>query len=123
MAWFLYIISIAWIALGSCFILYTQETRAAAKELVTKLPPKVLAIGTFVIGLLLIISASSSHHPAIIRIFGGLSMIKGVFIYLNPEKFFTKTSQWYLESISDQAHRFGGIFIIILGTAVLSWIV
>ncbi len=122
MTWFLYLISIVWIAAGSCFILYTSETRKTSKEMLSKFNPKVLAFLPFAVGILLVISASASNHPAMLRILGALAMIKGVFIFLNPENLYNKSIEWYLESLSDQAHRFAGILIVILGTAVLSWI-
>ena len=122
MAWFLYLISAIWIAVGSCVILYTAETRNVVKEVLSKTSPKITAFLPLVVGILLVVSASASHQPMIIRLFGALAMIKATFIFLNPENLYHKTTTWYLEELSDQAHRFGGILIVILGTAILSWI-
>ena len=123
MAWFLYLISAAWIALGACAILYTMETRRMAKEFLEKTNRSVLAALPLVAGILFIVSASSSGHPWIIRLFGIIGLLKGVFIYVNPQDLYHKTISWYVEVLSDQAHRFFGIISVILGTALLSWII
>ena len=122
MAWFLYAISAAWIAFGSCAILYTPQTREATSAFIHQTPTKVMAAIPFICGVLFLIAASSGIHPWVIRAFGVLAMLKGVFIFLNPNDLYQKTLQWYLETLSDQAHRFMGILTVILGTALLSWI-
>jgi len=121
-AWFLYFIGAAWIAIGSCFILYTSQTRSAAKTLLSKPHPKVLAAIPFAAGLLFIMTAATASHPWIIRLFGVLGLIKGAFIFINPNNLHNKILDWYLTALSDQAHRFLGIITMILGAALLSWI-
>ena len=122
MSWFLYLISIAWIAFGSCAILYTSDTRAALKRSLTAVHRKVLSVLPLAFGILMIVAASSSLHPWLVRILGLLGLIKGVLVIANPMSLFEKSVQWYLESVSEQAYRLTGIIMIILGTAVLSWI-
>ncbi len=121
MTWFLYLISAIWIAFGSCAILYTTETRDAARKLL-QTSPKFLCAIPIIGGVLLILSATASIHPWIIRLLGVLALIKGGFIFVNPDNLFGKFTAWYLEEMSDQSHRFTGILTVILGTAVMSWI-
>ena len=123
MAWFLYLLSAAWISIGSCAILYTAETRNTFKALLSNTNPKALSVLPFVAGILLIISASVSIYPWLIRLFGLIGMIKGGFVFVNPNGMYDKIVQWYLESVSDQGYRLFGIITVILGTAVLSWII
>lgn len=122
MAWFLYLISAIWIAYGSCAILYTTETKRTAETFLSKTPPKLIAAIPFISGILLIIAASAGSHPWIIRIFGVIGLIKGIFIFVNPANLYPKTMDWYLVTLSDQSHRFMGILSVILGTALLSWV-
>ncbi len=122
MAWFLYLIGAAWVAIGSCMILYTQQTRATAKTILNQTHPIALAIIAVVSALLFFMAASASTHPWIIRLFGIIGLLKGVVVFLNPIGFNEKFKQWYFDAISDQAHRFVGIITVILGTATLSWI-
>jgi hypothetical protein len=123
MAWFLYLISVAWISIGSCAILYTGDTRNTLNRMLSTLNRKVLSILPLAFGVLMIVAASDSLHPWLVRILGLLGLIKGAFILTNPMSLYEKSVQWYLESVSDQGYRLTGIITIILGTAVLSWIV
>lgn len=122
MAWFLYLISAAWIAIGSCAILYTTETRNTFRNFISTTHHKVLAVLPFVMGVLLIISASAGTHPWLIGILGCIGLIKGGFVFLNPNGLYDKIIQWYMGSVSDIGYRLIGIITVILGTAVLSWI-
>ena len=123
MKWFLYAISIIWIAVGCCIILYTSQTRNVARNLIKNINQKILSTLPFIAGILFLLSASTSRNPWFIRLFGFIGIIKGVFIFFNPRGFHDKLFDWYLNSLTDQTHRFYGIFAIILGTAVLSWII
>jgi hypothetical protein len=123
MSWFLYLISLAWIAFGSCAILYSNETRSTMKRSLTAVNRKVLSILPLAFGVMMILAAADSLHPWLIRLLGLLGLIKGVLVIANPMALYEKSVQWYLESVSDQGYRLTGIIMILLGTAVLSWIV
>jgi uncharacterized protein YjeT (DUF2065 family) len=51
-----------------------------------------------------------------------MGVIKGVAFFIIPKDSYEKLMDWYLNSLSDQSYRLSGILGIILGTAVLSWI-
>jgi uncharacterized protein YjeT (DUF2065 family) len=51
-----------------------------------------------------------------------LAVLKGGFIFWNPQNLYDKTLDWYLNSVSDQTFRFFGIITLIFGTVILSWI-
>ena len=123
MAWILYLISVVWIATGACAILYTSETRNTFKKLLSSVNRIALSTLPAVFGVLMIVSASASLHPWLIRFLGILGLAKGGFIIMNPKGMYEKTLQWYFESVLDQGYRLMGIVTVILGTAVLSWIV
>jgi len=122
MAWFLYVIGAAWVAIGSCMILYTQQTRETSKTFMQQVHPTVMAIIPVIAALLFFMAASSSAHPWIIRFFGVIGLLKGAVLFLNPNGFNEKFMEWYMTSLSDQAHRFVGIITVILGTATISWV-
>ncbi len=122
MKWFLYLISIAWIAGGAYAILYTAQWKDLLRKLLENTNRLILEGSTAAVGLLLLLSASSSRVPAVIVVIGILAMGKAVLLYLNPSNVFEKSRQWYLDGLTDQAHRLLGIVSLILGTAVLSWI-
>ena len=122
MQWFLYLISILWIAVGSCSILYVKETREVARKLMA-VNLKVMAALPLLAGILFILAASSSAHSWFILVLGVLSFAKGGLMITNPKGIVDQITDWYLNKMSDQTYRFFGILTIILGTAILSWIV
>ena len=123
MSWFLYLVSFVWISIGSFAILYTDDSRNTLKRSLSAMNRKVLSVLPLAFGILMILAGSGSLHPWLIRLLGLLSLIKGIFIIINPMSLYEKSTQWYLESVSNQGYRLTGIITIILGTAILSWIV
>ena len=122
MKWFLYAISFLWITAGSWFIIYTTESRNVMKRLFEKTDRRILSVFPAIIGVLLFISASWSLHSWFLRLLGIMAVIKGAIIFFNPKNLYDEMMNWYLNSLSDQTYRFFGIVVIIIGTAVLSWI-
>jgi len=122
MKWFLYAISFLWITAGSLSIIYTTESRNVMKRLFEKTDRKILSVFPAIIGVLLFISASWSLHSWFLRMLGIMAVIKGVIIFINPKNLYDEMTNWYLNSLSDQTYRFLGIVWIIIGTAILSWI-
>ena len=122
MKWFLFAVSLAWIVVGSCSILYTDEFRQSMRQMFEEMDRRVLAVLPFMAGLLFLWAAPASRNAWFIRLLGITAMIKGGFIFANPNNLYEKITDWYLNSASDQTYRFYGIMALILGTAVLSWI-
>ncbi len=121
MSLFLYLISLLWIAAGVCYILYTEKTRAQVVRFMGA-NIMILAGVTALIGLLLFLSAGASEHGWLIRILGLLVIAKGAVIFLNPAGLRDKMFDWYLNRTSAQTDRLYGIIMVVLGTALLSWI-
>jgi len=122
MKWFLFAFSLSWISVGCCTILYTDETRKFVKRIFNNIDQKILSALPFIFGILFIFSASATSIPWIIRLIGFMGVIKGVAFFIIPKDSYEKLMDWYLNSLSDQSYRLSGILGIILGTAVLSWI-
>jgi uncharacterized protein YjeT (DUF2065 family) len=120
--WFLYAFSLIWISFGAGLIIYTRETKSVIKSLVTNLNHRILSALPAIFGVILIIAAPESRHSWFIRFIGILAVLKGGFIFLNPQNLYNKTVDWYLNSVSNQTFRFFGIITLILGTVILSWI-
>ena len=123
MKWFLYAFSLIWISFGAAFIIYTRESKSMIKSFVTDLDRRILAALPAIFGFFLIIAASESRNSWFIRLIGILAVLKGGFIFWNPQNLYDKTVDWYLNSVSDQTFRFFGIITLILGIVILSWIV
>ena len=119
---FLYAISLLCIAIGCCTILYTNETRDFVKRLFNEIDRKFLSVFEVIMGILLLVSATASHHPWLIRLIGLLAIIEGGLILLMPKNLYDEFIDWYVNSLSDHTYRLFGILSLILGTAMLSWI-
>ena len=119
---FLYAISFLCIAAGCCTILYTNETRNFLKRLFSQIDRKFLSVFEAIMGIFLLVSATSSHHPWFIRLIGLSAVIEGVVIFLIPKNLYDELINWYVNSLSDQTYRLFGALSLILGTAMLSWI-
>ena len=122
MKWFLYAISLIWIAAGTWIILYTDECRNFYKRMYQGIDRRVLSILPTAAGILFLFAASASRHSWFIRFFGIMAVLKGVFFFFNPNDLYDDLNQWYIDSASDQTYRMHGIMALIFGTAVLSWI-
>jgi uncharacterized protein YjeT (DUF2065 family) len=119
---FLYAISFLCIAIGCCTILYTDETRNLMKRLFKQIDRKFLSVFEVIMGILLLVSATASHHPWFIRLIGLSAVIEGVVIFLIPKNLYDELINWYVDSLSDQTYRFFGALSLIIGTAMLSWV-
>ena len=122
MKWFIVLISIVWIASGGFLILYTDRCRDLMTKAIDRMGRVPMAAAASAVGILLLLSARSSANPGVVVFLGLLALAKGGAFFWNPSNLFDKTRQWWLESATDQTYRLAGIIILILGTALISWI-
>ena len=120
---FLYVISFFCIAMGCCTILYTDETRRFVKSIFKEIDRRFISAFELIMGILLLISATASRQSWFIRLFGLMAIIEGAVIFLIPKNLYDELMDWYFNSASDQTYRLFGILSLILGTAILSWII
>ena len=121
MIWFLYGLALFWIAVGTLFILYTEESRRFLRNSMAEIKPKFLAFIPMVVGILLIISAWASGAFWFIVILGLLAIGKGVYLLLGPRGQIKGLFDWWFKSAQDRTYRFWGIVMVILGMVILSW--
>jgi len=119
---FLYAYSVLCIGLGSCLVLYTTESRKVLGNMLMGVDRRFLAPLPAVFGILLILAASHARNAGFIRLLGFIGVAEGGFIFANPKGLYEQVSDWLLNSASDQTFRLFGIISLILGTAILSWI-
>ena len=122
MAAILYSISILWLALGVCMILYTENTRIVFKTVIRDTDTRLLAVLPLIVGLLLIGTASASYHPWFLRLLGICGLVKAAFFFANPQNLSSRFNAWFLETPSENTYRLWGIIVVILATALLSWV-
>ena len=122
MKWFLFLVGLLWIAVGSGYILYTRQFREVMGNLIKGSNEKIIAGLAVVFGILFILGASQTHHSGFVILLGIIAIAKGVFIFLDPQGYWQKVKAWYLDQASDQTFRLFGIIALILGTALFSWV-
>ncbi|MGD8541016.1 MAG: hypothetical protein PVI27_00070 [Desulfobacteraceae bacterium] len=122
MKWVLMAISLLWIASGVCLILYTAACRKVLANLLENMSPQILGALAFGVGALLLLSAGASQNFWFVVLLAVLAAAKGLLFFLNPRGLFAKIRQWYLHQADDQTYRMAGIILLVLGTAVFSWI-
>jgi uncharacterized protein YjeT (DUF2065 family) len=120
---FLYAVSLLCIATGCCSILYTSETRHLVKYFFNEVDRKILSVFEGAIGIFLLISAASSRQPWFIRLIGLLMIMEGGIILILPNNLYDKLITWYVDSALDQTYRLYGILSLMLGSAMLSWVI
>jgi uncharacterized protein YjeT (DUF2065 family) len=119
---FLYAISLLFVTIGCSTILYTSETRHCVKRLFKEVDRKILSVFEAAMGVLLLVSAAASHHPWFVRLIGLLAIIEGGVIFLLPKNLYDELINWYADTASDQTYRLFGILSLIIGSAMLSWV-
>jgi uncharacterized protein YjeT (DUF2065 family) len=121
MKYVIYLLGFTWIAAGAFAILYTEDYKAYVTRLLDQ--PRRIWLATLptVLGVLLIVGASSTTHVGLISLIGILGIAKGLLIYFNPANLYEKSIDW-LNNWSDQGYRLVGIIALVLGTVVISWI-
>ncbi len=122
MQWILYAFSLVFVAFGVYMILYTDNARNLFRQFI-QMGFKTLSIIAALIGFLFLVSASASHYPWFLRFVGIFSIVEGVVLYINPQDIMGRIYAWYLDEASDQTFRASGIITVIVGTALISWII
>lgn len=122
MKWCLYLFSVIFISIGCCTILYTDESRKLLRIILNKGDRKILSVIEALMGVLLLLSATSSHHSWFLRLIGLLAIIEGGIIFFLPKNLYDELIEWYLNSVSDKAYKLFGIISLVFGVAVLSWV-
>lgn len=123
MAIFLYLFSLVWIVSGACFILYTHESRGFVRQLFDDVDRRILSAIAGVLGVALLFASPYSAHSWFVVLLGLLSLIKGGFFFFAPADLFEPIRRWYVGEATDQTYRFFGILMLVLGTALVSWVI
>ena len=119
---FIVLFSVLWIASGGFLILYTDRCRELMAKGIEQVGRVPMAVTAAVVGVLLLLSARGSHNATVIFILGLLAIAKGALFFWNPNRIFESTRQWWLEKAADQTYRLAGMIVLVLGTALISWV-
>ena len=118
----LYSLGILWVVLGALVILYTPQFRTKYYMLLKQADPRLFAVLAVLVGILLLVASPDSRNAWFVRLLGLMAMAKGGLLFINPAGIYEKSVQWFVHRVSDQAYRFWGIIMLVIGTAIVSWV-
>ena len=122
MIWFLFAIGVLWIMFGTSMLVATQLIREQFYHRLKAQDPRRWSFLAIAVGVLLLVTASSSSQATFIVILGLISLAKGVFFLFAPRPKVRKITDWWSEA-TDKTHKVWGVATIVLGIAVLATIV
>ena len=122
MKWFLVGIGVFWIMAGTLMLFATQVAREHYLNKLRTKDSRRWSPLPIILGVLLLLSASSSSQVTFIVILGLLSLAKGLLLLFVPRERLLKMTDWWFEA-SDRTYKALGAMIIVLGIAVLAGLV
>ncbi|NVM57542.1 MAG: hypothetical protein HWN51_05425 [Desulfobacterales bacterium] len=122
MRWFLFAMGVLWIMFGTLMVFATQLAREKYCNKLKPNDPRKWSPVALAVGVLLLLSASSSAQVTFIVILGLLSLSKGLLFLFGPrQKLKNITDSWF--KATDRTHKASGIVLMLLGIAVLATLV
>lgn len=122
MTWFLFAVGISWVIFGTLMVFATQLIRQKFYHKLKTQDPRRWSPLAIAVGVLLLLSASSSSQVTFIVILGLISLAKGILFLFAPRQKIRKMTDWWFET-TDKTHKVWGVATIVLGAAVLATIV
>ena len=119
----LFIVSVLWIAAGTVMIIYTQGTRAFWIRMLDRYNHRWLAVVPTSFGIILVVSGF--YYPAMFWlafVLGVLALAKGFFLIFGPSRQVKTLFDWWLNKVGEGTLRLYGLFIFILGSVLLSYL-
>ena len=119
-AFFLYILGILWIVVGSLAIFSPDMVRNKILSKVKRASLKKFSVVGLIIGVLLMLSASYNRYSFLIIVLGLCAILKGIFAMFATQKL-ASFQKWWLQA-SPTFYRAWGAIMILIGSIVLTGI-
>jgi hypothetical protein len=116
----IYLLGFACIAYCTYFNLYTSQAVRTLKGMFQNYHLRYLAAIPAVVAVLFLLAAPAAKCPWPFWIIGILAAMEAVVAFLNPQKIYSRSVDWFFENLSDQAFKFLAIMGVILGTLILT---
>jgi len=121
MVWFLYIVAILFIAVGSFLVLHTEKALEISEAAIEKGGHRMWGVGGAVFGILLSVASFWSGVVWFLFLVGLVIAGMGLFLFLGEEQKVQPFIQTW-SSLSGVGVRLWGLILVVTGTAILSWI-
>lgn len=122
MIWLLFAIGVMWVMFGTLMLFSTQVIREKCYTKLRPRDPRMLSPLAIIVGVILLLSASSSSQAPFIVILGLLSLTKGVVFLFAPREKVRRLMDWWFEG-TDRTHKIWGLLSLALGVVVLATLV
>lgn len=117
MAWFVGLVGLLWIVMGIFGLLSTKKVILALGNWLKNTKRQSLTLLQLIVGILLLISASSVREDWFVRALGIIACLKGLWIISMPEKKLKTMIDWWLSG-PETFYKAWAIFALILGVAM-----
>ena len=122
MIWFLFAIGIIWVMCGTFMLFSTQSMREKCYTKLRPRDPRMFSPLAIIVGVLMLLSASSSSQPTFIVILGLIALTKGLVFLFAPREKVKRVIDWWFEG-TDRTQKVWGVLSLALGIAVLGTLV
>ncbi len=122
MIWYLFVVALFWIMFGTLMLFATRVTREAYLSRLKVRDPRRWSPLPLIVGLLFLLSASSSSQVQFIVILGLLSLLKGLVFLFGPREKVKRMIDWWI-GVPDKTCRAWAVVVMGLGIAILITIV
>lgn len=119
MGWIITLLGIVWIIVGIAGLVRTKQLVLTISNIIKNTGRQSLGLISLIIGVLILISASSAREGWFVLILGIMACLKGATIILLPEKTFKEATDWWLAA-PKIIHKGWAAFLLILGAVILS---
>lgn len=121
MVWYLYIVAILFIAIGSFLVLHTEQALEVSEAIIEKGGHRMWGAGGLLFGVLLSVASFWSGVVWFLFLVGVVIAGMGLFLFVGEEqKVQPILGAW--RSLSGVGMRLWGLILVVTGTAILSWI-
>lgn len=117
MGWFIALLGIVWIVFGIVGLVATKRMHLALSNLIKNVRRQTLGLLSLIIGVLLLISASSAREAWFVLMLGIITCLKGVTTILTPQRNLKAIIDWWL-SAPEIVHKGWAITLLILGVVI-----
>lgn len=117
MGWFIALVGMFWITVGIFALVATKRTTLALNNLIKNTRRQTLGLIGLIVGVLLLISASSTTEAWFVRALGILACLKGATTVLMSGQRMKAVMDWWLAA-PEIVHKGWGAFMLVLGVVM-----
>ncbi len=118
-----YALAIMWIMMGTSLVIYTDRTRKFIRQFTYPEHYVLWSVIAIILGILLVVGSFFSGKLAwLAMILGGIALAKGVYLLKGSPDQIQRLIGWWYEEASDEAMRFWGLAVLLMGIFLLAYL-